>query len=147
MPLPSRLDSSKMLALLRLQYEAENWEAALNQRQTDTQEIFRRHLRRCSYRDRGKHELKIQDCRTSFNLAKHSKRFPGRNHACDNRRSCLWSQWHLPDLNSGHLPLGACNISLEACQLEAISGYLISLFCKRVERVYIYHLVSGKGFE
>jgi len=84
MPLPSRLDNSKMLALLRLRYEAENSVAALNQRQTDTQEIFLRHLRRCSYGDRGEHELKIQDCRTSFNLAKHSKQFPGRNYAGDN---------------------------------------------------------------
>lgn len=63
MPSPSRLDSSKTLALLRLQCEAENWEAALNQRQTDTQEIFLHHLRRCSYREKRqrRHELKIEE--------------------------------------------------------------------------------------
>lgn len=42
---------------------------------------------------------------------------------------------HRNILNSGHLPLGVQNISLEACQLEAISSIsavLISLFSKRV---------------
>lgn len=116
MPSPSLLDSSKMLALLRLQYEAENWEAALNQRQTDTQEIFLRHLRRCSYReDRGRHELEIEDRRTYFNLAKHSKLFPGRNDVCD-RHSCLWgyiklefwsSSFVRTEYFSGNLPVGS----------------------------------------
>lgn len=113
---PSLLDSSKTLALLRLQCEAENWEAALNRKQTDTQEIFLRHLRRCSYReDRGRHELEIEDRRTYFNLAKHSKLFPGRNDVCD-RHSCLWgyiklefwsSSFVRTEYFSGNLPVGS----------------------------------------